>query len=40
MELAASVARNAAVGGSAKRCVRYLCVGDVDDVGTAVNRAK
>ena len=40
MELAASIARNAAVGGSAKRGVGNLCVGDVDDVGTVVNHAK
>ena len=40
MELATSVARNAAVGGSAKRGVGYPCVGDVDDVGTVVNRTE
>ena len=40
MELAASIARNSTVGDSAKRGVGNLCVGDIDDVGTAVNRAK
>ena len=40
MELTAPVARNSTVGGSAKRGVGNLCVGDVDDIGPAVNRAK